>query len=300
MLDALSLDHLRVFVAIADHGSFSAAARQLHRAQSAVSGAIAGLESTLGLPLFDRSGWKPTMTAHGHALLFDARDVLARADQLKVRAVGMTQGLEAELSVVLDVMFPTAKLVSLVTDFQRAFPGVVLRLCTDVLGGVPERVLNGGYDLGVQGMPDIEPELISHVLPDIVLVPVAAPGHALAGQRGIPGDELAEHTQIVLTDHSGRTSGRTISVFSNRRILTSDLGSKRIMLLAGLGWGFMPYSFVEDDIGLARLVELDLEDRQQRRRSKPLFAVHRRDTPLGPAGRWVLETLLPRADEMCS
>jgi DNA-binding transcriptional LysR family regulator len=293
MLDSLNLDQLRVFVAIADHGSFSAAARRLRRAQSAVSNAIANLESTLGVTLFDRSGWKPHMTANGHALLVDARAVLNRVDQFKARALGLTQGLEAELSVVLDVMFPTAQLLELVTSFQQAFPSVVLRLCIDVLGGVPERVLVGGYDLGVQGsLPDIAPELASHALPEIAIVPVAAPGHPLTGQRKLTNDELREHTQIVLTDHSKRTDGRTFSVFSNRRILTTDLGSKRAMLLAKLGWGFMPRSFVEEDLSAAQLIELDLANRHPRTKSMPLFAIHRSSNPLGPAGQWLLDMML--------
>ena len=64
MIDALNLDQLRVFVAIADQGSFSAAARHLRRAQSAVSNAIVNLEAALGVSLFDRSGWKPQLTEH--------------------------------------------------------------------------------------------------------------------------------------------------------------------------------------------------------------------------------------------
>ncbi|MBD8898488.1 LysR family transcriptional regulator [Rhodanobacter sp. DHG33] len=296
MLDALNLDQLRMFVAIADQGSFSAAARKLHRAQSAVSNAIANLETALGVTLFDRTSWKPVMTTHGRALLVDARAVLARADQFKARALGLTQGLEAELSVALDVMFPTAQLVELVTSFQQAFPGVALRLSVEVLGGVPERVIAGGYDLGVQGsLPDIAPELIGHSLPEIPLVPVAASIYPLAQQSKVVTDVLREHTQIVLTDHSGRTDGRTFSVFSNRRILTADLGSKRAMLLAGLGWGFMPRSFVEADLGSGQLVELDLAERQPRSRSMPLFAIYRRSDPLGPAGLWVLNKLLSTA-----
>jgi DNA-binding transcriptional LysR family regulator len=293
MLGSLHFDHLRVFVAIADYGSFSEAARRLHRAQSAVSNAIANLESALGVTLFDRSGWKPQMTPHGHALLVDARAILTRADQLQARALGLTQGLEAELSVVFDVMFPTGRLVELVTSFQQAFPGVALRLCVDVLGGVPERVLNGGYDLGVQGsLPDIAPELASHALSEIAVVPAAAPGHPLAKMHKIPNDALQEQTQIVLTDHTTRTEGRSFYVISGRKILTADLGSKRAMLLAGLGWGFVPRSFVEDDLQAKRLIELDLKERPPRTRSLPLFAIYRCSAPLGPAGRWMLDTLL--------
>lgn len=296
MIDSLNLDQLRVFVAIADHGSFSAAARRLHRAQSAVSNAILNLENALGVTLFDRNGWKPVLTAEGQSLVVDARAVLARADQFKTRARGLTQGVEAELSIAFDVMYPTTRLVDLATRFQNEFPSVALRLCTDALGGVPERVLTGGYDLGVQGsLPDIASELISHTLPEIAVAPVAAPGHLLAGQQHITNDALREHTQIVLTDNSRRTEGRTFFVYSDRRILTTDLGSKRAMLLAGLGWGFMPRDFVEEDLDAARLTELDLTDRPPPTRSMPLFAIHRRSDPLGPAAQWTLDMLLTTA-----
>ena len=244
------------------------------------------------MTLFDRGGWKPRLTTHGHALLDDARAVLARADQLKARALGLTRGLEAELSIVIDVMFPMAQLVELVARFQKKFSDVALRLCIDGLGGVPERVLTGDYDLGVQGsLPDITSDLVSKILPEIALVPVAAPGYPLTAERRIPNERLQDHTQIVLTDHSGRTAGRTFSVFSPHRILTADLGSKHAMLRAGLGWGFMPHSIVEEDLGAARLIELDLVERQPRSRSMPLFLIYRNNNPPGPAGQWIIDTL---------
>ena len=292
MLDPLNLDQLRVFVAIADQGSFSAAARHLRRAQSAVSNAIVNLESALDVALFDRDGWKPQLTDHGRALLADARAVLARIDQFKSRAQGLAQGLEAELAIVLDVMFPTQRLVELVARFRQAFPGVTLRLSIAALDSVPQRVLSGECDLGVQGsLPDIAPELVSHVLPEIALVPVAAPGHPLAALRGIARDQLREHTQIVLTEHGARPQGRTFSVFSDRQILTTDLGAKHALLRAGLGWGFMPRSVVEEDLLAGRLSELDLAERHPRSRSMPLFGIHRRNDALGPAGQWMLDQL---------
>lgn len=65
MLDAITLDQLRVFIAVADTGSFSAAARHVGRAQSAVSHAIAQLENQLDLQLFERTGKAPILSEHG-------------------------------------------------------------------------------------------------------------------------------------------------------------------------------------------------------------------------------------------
>ena len=294
MLDPLSLDQLRVFVSIADTGSFSATARELRRAQSAISNAIINLESAIGVSLFDRSGWKPTLTIHGDALLTDARAVLARTEQFKARAAGLTQGIEAELSIVFDVMYPVAGVVDLVARLRVRFPSVALRLRTEVLGGVPEKVLSAQCDLGVQGsLPDIDEALVSYRLPSINLVPVAAPLHALAAAQGITSDALKRHTQIVLTDQSGRTAKRHFSVFGIDRILTADLGSKHAMLRAGLGWGYMPRGVIEDDLASGRLLQLDLLDPYLQTRDLPLYLIHRRAQPLGPAGCWVVEQLAP-------
>src|SRR5258705_13406730 len=103
MLDAVTLDQLRTFVAAAEEGSFSAAARKLRRAQSAVSQTVANLEGQLRVQLFDRGGRYPRLTDEGHALLRDARAVAEHMDSFKAHARSIHEGLEPELSVVVDV-----------------------------------------------------------------------------------------------------------------------------------------------------------------------------------------------------
>jgi len=106
MLDGVSLDQLRTFIAAADEGSFSAGGRRLRRAQSVVSQTLANLETQLGVKLFDRSSRSPVLTKQGVALLAEARAVVGGMDAFKARAKGLSDGLEAELSVVVDVVFP--------------------------------------------------------------------------------------------------------------------------------------------------------------------------------------------------
>src|ERR1035438_2676214 len=105
MLDGVTLDQLRTFIAAVDEGSFSAAGRKLRRAQSVVSQTLANLEDQLGVKLFDRRGRLPVLTDQGSALLIEARAVAARMYLFKARARGLAGGLEPELSVVADVMF---------------------------------------------------------------------------------------------------------------------------------------------------------------------------------------------------
>src|ERR1700755_2049518 len=106
MLQSVSFDQVRMFVAAADEGSFSAAARQVQRTQSAVSEAILNLEAQLGVVLFDRSGRYPKLTGEGVVLPPHARAVIAGVDSMKARAKGISGGLEAELTAVIDVFLP--------------------------------------------------------------------------------------------------------------------------------------------------------------------------------------------------
>src|SRR5258708_37589146 len=101
MLQSVSFDQLRMFVAAADEGSFSAAARHVQRTQSAVSEAILNLEVQLGVVLFDRSGRYPKLTTEGAVLLSDARAGIGGVGAMKARAEGISRGLEPEHNLVL-------------------------------------------------------------------------------------------------------------------------------------------------------------------------------------------------------
>ena len=109
--EGLSLDQLQLFLAVIDSGGFSAAARSLRRAQSAVSYGIANLERQLGVVLFDRTAPKPALTRAGEELAIEARAVGAQVDRLRARAHGIAQGVEPRLVVAVDHMFPLPALV---------------------------------------------------------------------------------------------------------------------------------------------------------------------------------------------
>ena len=92
MLDAMSMDQLRTFIAAADEGSFSAAGRKLRRAQSVVSQTLANLEQQVGFPLFERTGRYPQLTEAGKALLADARAAADSTDGFKAKARTLEEG----------------------------------------------------------------------------------------------------------------------------------------------------------------------------------------------------------------
>ena len=204
MLDGVTLDQLRTFIAAAEQGSFSAAGRKLRRAQSVVSQTLANLEGHLGVTLFDRSARYPILTEDGRALLQDARAVTDQMNGFKARAKTLREGLEPEMSLSIDVMYPMRELIDVVAKFRDTFPLTPLRLFVEALGAVIEPVLQGTCQIGIVGSLPVLPETIhSQFLLDVSLVTVVAPTHPLASYKGIvPQSELQQHVQLVLTDRS--------------------------------------------------------------------------------------------------
>jgi DNA-binding transcriptional LysR family regulator len=293
MLDGFSLDQLRTFIAAAEAGSFSAAARRLGRAQSVVSQTIANLEDQLRVSLFDRAGRYPQLTDQGRILLGDARSVAGGIDSLKARAKSMAGGVEPELSVVIDVMFPMIVVTTLAASFGQAFPATPLRLYVEALGGVAKALLDGRSGLGVMGtLPVDMPELVRERLVGVRMAMVAAPEHPLAKYPGsIPRQELSQHVQLVLTDRTELSAGQEFGVFSPKTWRLADLGAKHAFLRAGLGWGSMPVTMIERDLAEGSLVEIALEDAPPDGMVLTMSAAYRADSPPGPAGRWFIDQM---------
>jgi DNA-binding transcriptional LysR family regulator len=293
VLDGVSLDQMRAFIAAVDEGSFSAGARRLHRAQSAVSELVSNLEAQLGVALFDRSERYPKLTPAGVLLVADARSVVANVDLLKARAKGISGGLESELSAVVDVLFPIGAITESAKEFRDRFPRTPLRLYVEGLGGAYKPVLDGRCSLGVVGSLPIVPESMTlERLQGVGMVMVAAREHPLAMFSGpIPRAELAKHVQLVLTDRSNLTAGREFGVMSPLTWRLGDLFAKHAFLLKGLGWGGMPVHAVEQDLREGRLVKLPIEDVPEEGLILPMSAVYLTAKPPGPAGRWLIERL---------
>jgi DNA-binding transcriptional LysR family regulator len=293
MLDGLSMDQLRTFVAAADEGSFSAAGRKLRRAQSVVSHTLANLELQVGLSLFDRTARYPVLTDAGLALLEQARIAIDSMDAFKARARTLAEGLEPELAVAVDVMFPIATLTAAVQAFQQRFPTTPLRLYVEALGAVIQPLLDDQCRIAVIGsLPDVPPDCQSDYLFDVPLVTVAAPTYPLAAERGlISRSVLDRHVQLVLTDRSTLTNGRNFGVVSPNVWRLADLGAKHAFLVAGLGWGYMPLHMVQADLNTEALVRIDLEINRTAVPSIAMHALHRKARPPGPAGRWFVQQL---------
>lgn len=295
MLGNLTLDQLRILVTIADTGSFSAAGRKLHRAQSAISHTVATLESLQGVTLFDRSGHRPQLTEVGRALLGQARIVLSGAERFQALARGTREGIEPELAVAIDPLVPTAAFIDSLHALRATFPYLPVSFSTEGLRGAERRLRKAEAALAFCVLLPVVPEDIAALpLFQVNLVPVVAPDHPLA-QLGRPATraDMDEHIQLVLSDPAA-PDGPSYGVIGTRTWRFVELGRRLDFLLAGLGWCRMPEQLVSPLLAAERLVRLSIEDDTAPSGSLTIYAAHLRDRPLGRAGTWLLDDLRAR------
>ncbi len=288
------LDQLSIFVAVAEQGSFNAAARSLGRAQSAISYAIANLEAMLRLSLFERAGRRGGLTAAGRNLLPQARQVIAEAETLLANAGQIAAGTEPFLRLLIDEMFPFDRLAAALQDTQDRFRATKLRIDQAPLRDVAAGLNNGDCDLGftLDGPTAAEHGLETMPLGSLTLLAVAAPHHPLASTAGpVPKNTAQRHRQIVLSERLEHSDDRGGGIVAAETWRVGDLRLKHDLLLAGLGWGAMPADMVAADIAAGRLSQLHLafaDDPVLR-----LTAIWRRAVPLGPVARSLLDRLCP-------
>jgi DNA-binding transcriptional LysR family regulator len=290
-----TLDQLQVFLAVVEEGGLAAAGRRLGRATSTISYAIDNLEAQLGLPLFDRgSTRRPRLTPAGQAVHAEARSVARGIDGLRAKVKGLLEGLEAEVSMTVDVMLPTPRLVDALQAFQLAFPTVALRLHVEALGAITRTVLDGTASLGITGPLQIAADGLQQIpIGGVEMIPVAAPTHPLAQPGGAGYGAVRHHIQLVLTDRSTLTAGQDFAVLAVNTWRLADLGAKHALLLAGVGWGNMPEPMVRADLAAGRLVVLRLPDWSGG--LYPLRIIYRTGAPPGPAAQWLIQRFTGQA-----
>lgn len=296
MLANVTLDQLRVLVAIQDAGSFSAAGRALGRVQSAISQTVKAVEDAHGVELFDRRTRKPALTPVGEVLIEQARTVLASAERFSAIAAGTRKGLEPALSLAIAPLFPTAPVLDSLRALQERFPDLPVSFSAEGVNGAERRLRDGTASLAFCPLlPFVPDDLTVYPITEVRLRPVVASSHRLARLRRKPSRaDLEGEVQLVLAS-SPAGEGPSYGVVSTRVWRFIDLGRRLDFLLGGVGWCKMPDHVVAPYLADGRLVELTVADEQAApNRPLPVYAAHVRDKPLGLGGCWLLDDLRKR------
>ncbi|CAG9201985.1 LysR family transcriptional regulator [Paraburkholderia tropica] len=254
-----SLDQLEVFVTATREPSFSATARRLGKAQSAVSTAIGELEIDLGVTLFDRRGRYPVLTPEGEALLSEAEAVLSRCDGLRERASALTSKQEARIAIGVEDAFPRAALVPVLKRLPERFPAVQVDVRQPSDDDLLEMVLKERVSLGLGCARAQYPAGIGFCrLGQVTFVNVAHRDHPLARYENVRFAQLSDQLHLLLAGQNMHLL--TAEYLKSPRTWTVQSHAMLVDLLKdGVGWTSVPRWSIEKELAAGELVELKLE-----------------------------------------
>lgn len=233
----LKIDEIRSFVAVAETGSFSAAARNLKRAQSVVSMHIAGFEAELGYKLFDRTP-KPVLTAQGRELLVGAKRVLVEADRLQNRALTLSETQTPSIYMGIDLVLEAPIMIDLLRLFAKSFPSV--RLQIENISGSEAKwfFTKTAMNLALVFSSDPSLESDEYILGHSPLSIVVAKNHPLAAIDRPTVDDLRRYRQIVVHARDPQSPSPAVV---NTDYWEIDSGLWALGLAArGVGWAILP------------------------------------------------------------
>jgi len=293
-----NLDQLQAFVSAADEGSFSAAARLLGKAQSAISTSVINLEIDSGVELFDRSGRVPVLTNSGNALLKYARSVLRGAEEFQAKATSISGGIETKLGIAIEQGIFVHSLMDLFTDLGQRYPHLEVEIFDPGPNEVAELLVAGRADIGIMIEQESYPRGFNfRGIGHSQKIPVCNCDHPLAKIKQVSYLDLCQYRQLVTrslllkdADYLGEHKSPNIWI-GESPYLVMDL------VLSGLGWSELPWTVVSEKLAIGELVRLNY-DFQQSRILQGVDLVWTEQWALGTGGLWLMSKLLELHPEL--
>lgn len=256
--------NLSAFLAVADTGSFSRAADQLHLTQPAVSKRIATLEQQLGARLFDRIGRHISLTEPGRALKPRAEQILAALQDTR-RALGnLATHVQGQLRIATSHHIGLHRLPPVLRAYTARFPDVALDI--DFLDSevAYDKVLQGSIELAVITLaPTVDEPVKARLVWNDPLEFVVAPDHPLAGHTGVSLSQLAEYP-AVFPGASTFTHKVVSQLFEQHgvipqiRMSTNYMETIKMMVSIGLAWSVLPRTMVDGQVQILDLPGISL------------------------------------------
>lgn len=260
----MTLEQLRIFVAVAEREHVTRAALELGLTQSTVSAAVRALEERHDVRLFDRVARRVVLTEAGRLFLEEARAVLARAEVAERRLVEAAGRIAGPLRVRASRTIAAHWLPQRLVGFRARFPEVEFRLGIGNTASVARAVEEGEAEIGlVEGeidTPSVKRVAVDHDR----LVLVAAPGHPLAGREDLGAAEFQSLDWVLREGGSGTRSelaaalGRRSVALERLRVVLELPSNEAILaaVVAGGGVAAMSSLVAEPAIADGRLVAL--------------------------------------------
>ncbi|WP_296249477.1 LysR family transcriptional regulator [Pseudomonas sp. UBA4194] len=287
------LADLRGFLAVADHGGFSAAAKALHLSQSALSRRVDKLEQALGVHLFDRTTRRVELSTVGRGFVPKARNVLNELDHALIGFHDLSYRLSGEVTIACVPSAVAYFLPDVIRQYHAKYPGIRIRVNDESSSVILTVVARGEADFGLTYIGTQDPEIVFQPLLEEAFVVALRVGHPLAKRKSLTWDDLSNTDYISLAQGSG-----------NRFLIDQALAQRDIrprsfcevkhvpalvsLVEAGLGIGVVPKLAMPSN-GHATLITRPLKDPSI---SRTLGLISRRGRALSPVAQLLFDLLM--------
>ena len=286
----LSSHNIELFLAVVDGGSFSAAARALRRAPSAVSMAMASIEAELGIVLFDRGAREAVPTPAATALIPHARLIAEQLKQLHLHVQELSQGLESRISLGIAAELDHAPFLRAVQALSQRHPLLDIEVLTAPQDDVLAMLHRGRVSvcLAFAGLSMNVLERFQFVGSERMIATLAADSPLLRGQDLFLEDLV--HVRQIFVASRDLPISETRPLVAESHWRTDTLEAALEMVEAGLGWGNFPLSVVQPWLDSGRLQRLNFRNIENGL-VLPVHAVWLKSQPLQKGASALVELL---------
>lgn len=250
----MEISALKAFIAVARCQSFSAAGRELHLTQPAVSKRVAALEQELAVKLFHRIARQVTLTEAGKQLLPRAQELTAQADDMQRYAANLNSDISGTLSVAIAHHVGLHRMPPILRQFNQQYSQVALDIQFEDSDQAFHMVEQGEIEFAVITLPSKLPERLHRetVWEDPLQI-VIGPDHPLAGRHRVDFSKLLDYP-CVLPERTTETHRIMHRLATHKglqlavQMQTNNLESLKMLVAAGIGWSALPTTMIDQSV----------------------------------------------------
>jgi len=255
----ITIHQINTFVAVIEQGGVQAAANKLHKTHPSIVVSLKKLETELGFPLLDRSGYRSIATEQGKAFYQRCLRVLNEMDDLKSLSAHLQQNKETEISIAIGDVTPLPRLLNLLRDFTETNKSTHLNLLFENLEGANERLFEGKANIIIHNIDKSDIRYNYHDFCKVEIVPVVAKGFLNQSiHPNLKYDDLKAYTQCIIRSSAQNSPTHDYFILKNSpHITVGDQHTKKEVILQKMAWGHMPLFLVKNELESGELQSIE-------------------------------------------
>lgn len=293
----INLEHLTIFIASAEQGSFSAAAKYLGRSISSVSMCISNLETDLNVTLFDRSRKHPTLTPAGERLFSHAQTLLRQASRLDSIVQDLNESVEESFTIGIGELVPMSVIEERIAKTIRQFPNTKFRLVRGARTDLQNKFESKELDVLIRSQSaGVDTEADFFLFDVIDMVPVCSPDSELADKEIVDNESLIATRQLICESLYENQMLKIEGTVSTDIMLVSSMSDLIRMVEQDIGWAFVSRDEAEERVELGQL-KIFTPEFAIARRGVALDFLVKPSSSLGPVAHFIKAQFAKRSKD---